>query len=82
MDRMTKADDDDASRLWKTIDKIAEERDMSLPRLALGAGLDQSTFSHARRKRNWMSLRTLTRVLRTYDITFREWARIVEPHEK
>ena len=75
-------DTNDATLLWNTIDQIAKEKELSLPRLALGAGLDQSTFSHARRKRNWMSLRTLTRVLRTYDITFREWARIMEPNDK
>lgn len=67
-----------AMNLWNSIDKIAEQERMSLPKLALSAGLDQSTFSHARRKRNWMSLRTLARVLNANDITLREWARLVD----
>jgi hypothetical protein len=67
-----------ATNLWASIDKIAEQERMSLPRLALKAGLDQSTFSHARRKRNWMSLKTLARVLNAHDISLREWARLVD----
>jgi transcriptional regulator with XRE-family HTH domain len=67
-----------ATNLWDSIDRIAEEKNLSLPRLALKAGLDQSTFSHARRKRNWMSLRTLASVLNANDITLREWARMVD----
>jgi transcriptional regulator with XRE-family HTH domain len=67
-----------ATNLWASIDKIAEQEGLSLPRLALKAGLDQSTFSHARRKRNWMSLKTLARVLNAHDITLIEWARIVD----
>lgn len=67
-----------ATNLWASIDKIAEQERMSLPRLALKAGLDQSTFSHARRKRNWMSLKTLARVLNAHDITLIEWARLVD----
>jgi DNA-binding transcriptional regulator YiaG len=67
-----------ATNLWNSIDKIAEERKVSLPKLALNAGLDQSTFSHARRKRNWMSLRTLARVLNANNLTLREWARMVD----
>lgn len=51
---------------------------MSLPDLALKAGLDQSTFSRARRKRNWMSLRTLCKVLNTYNIPLTEWAKLVD----
>jgi hypothetical protein len=67
-----------ATNLWASIDKIAEQENTTLPRLALKAGLDQSTFSHARRKRNWMSLKTLARVLNAHDITIREWARLVD----
>lgn len=67
-----------ATNLWGSIDEIAKEKKTTLPRLALAAGLDQSTFSHARRKRNWMSLKTLARVLNAHDITLREWARMVD----
>jgi len=67
-----------ATNLWNSIDKLAEQEHISLPRLALKAGLDQSTFSHARRKRNWMSLKTLARVLNAYDISLKEWARLVD----
>jgi hypothetical protein len=67
-----------ATNLWNSIDKIAELERVSLPRLALKAGLDQSTFSHARRKRNWMSLKTLARVLNAHDMTLREWSLLVD----
>jgi transcriptional regulator with XRE-family HTH domain len=67
-----------ATNLWDSIDKIAEQEKVSLPRLALKAGLDQSTFSHARRKRNWMSLKTLARVLNAHDYSLREWALLVD----
>jgi transcriptional regulator with XRE-family HTH domain len=67
-----------ATNLWNSIDEIAKEKNVSLPRLALKSGLDQSTFSHARRKRNWMSLKTLAQVLNAHDITLREWARMVD----
>lgn len=67
-----------ATNLWDSIDRIAEKQGVSLPRLALNAGLDQSTFSHARRKRNWMSLKTLARVLNANNISLREWAWLVD----
>jgi transcriptional regulator with XRE-family HTH domain len=67
-----------ATNLWASIDKLAEQEEKSLPKLALDAGLDQSTFSHARRKRNWMSLRTLARVLNANDVSLKEWARLVD----
>jgi transcriptional regulator with XRE-family HTH domain len=67
---------------WKTIDMIADQRGKTLPKLALEAGLDQSTFSHARRKRNWMSLKTLAKVLDRYDISLTEWAKMVEANSK
>lgn len=71
-----------STNLWNTIDKIAEREGLTLPRLALVAGLDQSTFSHARRKRNWMSLQTLARVLNATDISIEEWARLVDISEE
>jgi len=64
--------------LWKSIDKIADWQEVSLPKLALVSKLDQSTFSHARRKRNWMSLQTLAKVLNTYNISIVKWAELVE----
>ena len=70
-----------ATNLWNSIDKIAEQERMSLPRLALKAKLDQSTFSKARRKRNWMSLKTLARVLNAHDISLKEWARLVDENQ-
>lgn len=68
----------DADTLWASIDVIAEQQNMSLPKLALHAGLDQSTFSHARRRRNWMSLQTLAKLLNHYQIPISDWARMVE----
>jgi len=67
--------------LWRSIDKIADAHEISLPKLALSSKLDQSTFSHARRKRNWMSLQTLTKVLNAYNISIVSWAELVE-HER
>jgi len=67
-----------AANLWKSIDVIAAKQGISLPALALRAGLDQSTFSHARRRRNWMSLKTLAKVLNHYQIPLQEWARMVD----
>jgi transcriptional regulator with XRE-family HTH domain len=64
--------------LWRSIDAIAEMNGLSLPKLALKAGLDQSTFSHARRRRNWMSLQTLAKVLNHYDIDIEEWSKMVK----
>jgi hypothetical protein len=74
--------DINATDVWNSIDKIAAKQDMSLPRLALSAGLDQSTFSHARRKRNWMSLKTLARVLNAHKISLKDWAKMVEKDKK
>ena len=67
-----------ATNVWNSIDKLAKREGVSLPALALQAGLDQSTFSMARRSRNWMSLKTLARVLNRYDISLVEWARMVD----
>lgn len=71
-----------ATNLWNTIDKIAKKEGLTLPRLALQAGLDQSTFSPARRKRNWLSLQTLAMVLNTTNTTPVEWAKMVDLNEK
>ena len=70
-----------STNLWNTIDKLAEMRGMSLPKLALDSGLDQSTFSHARRKRNWPSMQTIARVLNAQKISIEEWARLVDINE-
>jgi lambda repressor-like predicted transcriptional regulator len=67
-----------SDNLWHSIDVIADQRGMSLPKLALDAGLDQSTFSHARRRRNWMSLQTLAKVLNHYQISLKDWAEMVD----
>ena len=64
--------------LWNSIDMIAVKQKVSLPKLALQAGLDQSTFGHARRRRNWMSLQTLVKVLNHYQISLVDWAKMVE----
>jgi lambda repressor-like predicted transcriptional regulator len=71
-----------SDNLWHSIDVIADRRGISLPKLALEAGLDQSTFSHARRRRNWMSLQTLAKVLNHYQIPLSEWADWVEDGSK
>jgi lambda repressor-like predicted transcriptional regulator len=67
-----------ATNVWNSIDEIAKQEGVSLPKLALKAGLDQSTFSHARRKHNWMSLKTLARVLNAHGISLKEWSRLVD----
>jgi transcriptional regulator with XRE-family HTH domain len=67
-----------ATNLWNSIDEIAKQEGVTLPKLALNAGLDQSTFSHGRRKRNWMSLRTLAAVLNSTGISLKEWSRMVD----
>jgi lambda repressor-like predicted transcriptional regulator len=71
-----------STNLWNTIDKIAAKEGLSLPRLALKAGLDQSTFSHARRQRNWPSMQTIARVLNVTKISPVEWARLIDLKEK
>jgi hypothetical protein len=68
--------------LWRSIDRIADWQKVSLPKLALVSKLDQSTFSHARRKRNWMSLQTLSKVLNAYNIDIKRWAEFVDEEEK
>lgn len=72
----------DAEVFWESIDEIARRKKLSLPRLALNAKMDQSIFTHSRRKRNWISLQTLAKVLNAYDIPITEWARMVEDIER
>ena len=72
----------DAQNLWDTIDKIAERKQLTLPALALSAGLDQSTFSRARRKRNWPSLQTICKLLNAHGIPLTEWAGMVDNRPK
>lgn len=64
--------------LWNTIDKIAAIEGLTLPRLALKAGLDQSTFSHSRRTRSWPSMKTIASVLEATGISIDEWAKLVD----
>jgi transcriptional regulator with XRE-family HTH domain len=71
-----------STNLWNTIDKIAAKKGVTLPVLALQAGLDQSTFSPARRKRNWMSLQTLAMVLNATGISPTEWAKMIDLNER
>jgi DNA-binding phage protein len=64
--------------LWNTIDKIAVMQGLTLPRLALKAGLDQSTFSHSRRTRSWPSMKTISKVLHATGISIDDWARLID----
>ena len=68
----------DSEVFWESIDEIARRKELSLPRFALKANMDQSIFSRSRRKRSWMSLQTLVKALNAHNVSITEWARIVE----
>ena len=68
--------------VWAAIDHIADARQESLGKLALYAGLDQSTFTYSRRRRNLLSMATLLRLLNAYDIDFKDFGVLVDETAK
>lgn len=69
--------------VWRSIDRIAKDQGLSLPRLAQKADLDLSTLNPVRRKprdgkESWPSLKTIVKILNRSEISLVEWAKMVE----
>ena len=69
--------------LWAAIDILARRRKLSLPQLALAAGLDDTALNPSKRlgadgKPRWPTTETLLKVLRASGTSLGEFSEIVE----
>lgn len=67
--------------VWKTIDLLAQKRNMSVSALARRAGLDPTLFNLSKRfhkngNPRYPTLGTMLQVFLTHEITWNEWARV------
>src|SRR4051812_33281801 len=67
--------------LWRAIDVVASRKGLSLPRLAISAGLDPTALNPSKRtgkygKPHWPSTETLAKLLSACDVTFAEFCQI------
>lgn len=74
-------------RVWNAIDKIAKEKGVSLMALSKMSRLDCGALAKARRKLpygivHYPSMTTIEKVLSATDISFIEFAKMVEQDEK
>lgn len=70
-----------AEQLWRTLERIAAMKGLSISGLARRAGLEASSFNrckrHRRGKTGWISVRTLFGVLRAADMSLAEFERML-----
>lgn len=69
--------------LWKAIDKLALENNLSCSGLARSAGLDPTTFNRSKRmskygQPRWVSIETLAKVLNSTNTSLSEFAKYIE----
>jgi len=69
--------------VWAAIDTLGRRRKLSLPKLALSAGLDQTALNPSKRKEpdgkpRWPSTETLQKVLRACGTSLSEFSELVE----
>jgi transcriptional regulator with XRE-family HTH domain len=74
-------------QLWKGIDTLAQKKDCSLCELSIKAGIDKTTLGKSRRftkagRERWLSVETLFKVLKAANVSFLEFALMIEKIEK
>jgi phage repressor protein C with HTH and peptisase S24 domain len=73
--------------MWTALDLLADEHGFSPSGLAIAAGLDPTAFNRSKRERQngrarWPSTETIAKVLLATDVSFPDFARLVERARK
>lgn len=76
---------------WDAIDKIARENGITVSRLARLSGLDPTAFNRSKRmnfdkrgnpKERFLSVESISRVLITMNLTWKDFARMIKEEEE
>lgn len=71
------------SQVWAAIDALAQEKDMSVSRLARNAGLDPTTFNKSKRtsadgRQRWPSTESLHKVMRATGVGIEQFVALMQ----